>query len=303
MRLHPAGIRSAIIDSGMSTQLDYGLDWDRGQVVELESILTGCAADPGCSSTYPSIGPRFHQLVDQLNRRPVAITLPDFQPRPVKLRLDGAGLLADSIAQIFPGDRSFRETIHDLLAVIWRQTHGELTETYREFFGTGPVENDHLNDVLAMGKTLSYVCHDSAGFLRAADLRRAAHDIPAYAPRYLSPDYDLQDGFSSPVSPAGCRVWDVGLAPPVQHRAVKSSIPTLVLAGEYDTAIPPNVVSQVDDGLERSYFFDFPAGAHLQLASYNNASDCARTIDRLPPRTDDPPRLLVRRRPAALRLR
>ena len=125
MRLHPAGIRSAIIDSGMSPQMDYGLDWDRGQVAELESIFSGCDADARCRSAYPDIGRRFHELVDELDRRPLEITIPDFQPRPVELQLDGAGLLADSIGQIYPGDRTFPETIHDLLAVIWRQTHGE----------------------------------------------------------------------------------------------------------------------------------------------------------------------------------
>lgn len=51
----------------------------------------------------------------------------------------------------------------------------------------------------------------------------------------------------------------MGVADPAQHQPVRSSIPTLVLAGEYDGAVPPLVVRQIPPTLRRSfsYAFDF----------------------------------------------
>jgi pimeloyl-ACP methyl ester carboxylesterase len=55
-------------------------------------------------------------------------------------------------------------------------------------------------------------------------------------------------------------------------------VPTLVLAGEYDGGVPPYIVRQVMAGLPNGRYFEFPAGAHLQLASYNYDSHCARNL-------------------------
>ena len=278
LRLFPAAVRSLIVDSGMSTQMQYDLDYDRGLAQELDSIFAGCAATPACATAYPGLRERFLRKVAQLNAHPVSITFPDYRPHPVTLQLDGAGLYADTLFSIFAGNRFAPSGIPFLLDTLWRQTHGELVQTYREAFGTGPTVSDHENAFAAQGKTLSYVCHDSLNFLTPADLAQAALDVPPFAPRYLDPDFDLGDGFTNVVSPAACRVWDVGRAPAVQYRPVRSSVPTLILAGEYDTGVPPYVVRQVGAELTRSYYYEFPASGHLQLASYNGDSDCARDI-------------------------
>jgi len=278
MRLFPKAIRSAVIDSGQSPQHLWGLDHIRGLSEELEAIFAGCAANGACNAAYPHLRRVFYDFVERLNAHPATITFPDFQPGPVKLRLDGAGFYLDALFGIFPGNLYAPDSIRPLLSEIWRSAHGELVDVYRERFGTGPTENDHANDFVAMGKTLSYVCRDLVGFIKPADLRKAARDLPAMASIFLDPDYDLADGSTNVISPAGCRTWNVGVAAPVQHKPVRSSIPTLVLAGEYDTGVPPSVVRQVLPGLSRSYYYEFPASAHVQLASYNGAAECARSI-------------------------
>lgn len=278
MRLYPQALRSAVIDSGMSTQMLWGLDYDRGLAEELDSVFAQCAADAACNSRYPGLRHAFFRMVRRLQSRPVTITFPRFKPQPVKLVLDGVGLYADALFNIFPGNKFAPNAIPDLLNELWRKTHGELVQVYREDFGTGPVENSHANDAFAQGKSMSYICHDQINFITGTDLKQAAADIPPYAPRYLNPGYDLAEGFNSFLSPAGCRVWHVGRASEAQYEPVSSQIPTLVLAGEFDGGVPPYIVRQVDVGLSRSYYYEFPGGAHGQLASFNNDSDCARTI-------------------------
>jgi pimeloyl-ACP methyl ester carboxylesterase len=278
MRLFPQGIRSAVIDSGIAPHILWGLDYDRGLARMLESIFAGCRANAECRATYPGIRRLFYHLVHRLQRHPITITFPDFQPHPVKLRLDGVGLFTDAFFLIYPGDRDFPPTTHDLLDVVWTWTHGGIVEDYRSAFGTGPVENAHADDFRAQGKSMSYLCRDMVDFITPADLRKAARDVPPMAPRYLNGGYDLADGFIYPFSPAGCRVWKVGRAAPVQHRPVHSSIPTLVLSSKYDISAPPTMVRPMVPTLSRSTYVELPASAHLQLASYTTGSDCSRSI-------------------------
>jgi pimeloyl-ACP methyl ester carboxylesterase len=277
MRLFPGGVRSAIIDSGQSAQHLPGLDYARGLNEELEAIFAGCAVNAGCNASYPHMHDVYHDLVDRLQAHPVMISVPDFLPAPVSLRLDGVGFHLDATNEIFPGNEFAPDSIRPLLSEIWRSAHGELAAVYRERFGSGPVMNDD-DSVLARGKTMSYVCHDLVGFITRGDLRKAALDVPALAPIFLDPTYDLADGDTNVESPAGCLLWNVGIANPVQHQPVASAIPTLVLAGEYDTGVPPFIAQQIPGTLPNSFFYEFPAGAHGQLASYNTDSECARSI-------------------------
>ena len=163
-------------------------------------------------------------------------------------------------------------SIHQLLSDVWRQTHGELEDVYRDWLGTGPVEDDHRNDIVADGKSMSYICHDMVGFITKADLKRAAHDLPALARLYGDPQFDLADTWANFISPAGCDVWDVGLADKAQHRPVSSKIPTLVLAGEFDSAVPPLVARQVAAKLSNAHYYEFPAAPHIPAAARNPMS-------------------------------
>jgi pimeloyl-ACP methyl ester carboxylesterase len=271
MRLHPDGIRSVVMDSGQSNHHQPHLDYFRGLTAQLERIFAGCAANAACDARYPNIRTLFFDLVHQLQEHPAPISMPAFEPRPITLVVDGVIFYLDALSGIFPGDRFEPERIHLVLDEIWRSAHGELRSVYRERLGTGPMTSD-ADDFFAEGKTMSYVCRDLISFITPADLADAARDVPELAPLILDPDLGL------PIGPSGCDLWRVGRADDAQHELVVSEIPTLVLAGEYDIGVTPNITRQMLPGLVNGRFYEFPAGAHGQLAFYNYASDCARSI-------------------------
>ena len=256
----------------------WGLDYDLGRNEQLEKVFAGCRANPACRATYPGIRRKFYRLVQQFNRHPLNLTVEEFQPEPATFPIDGAGLMYDAMGMIYAGSAGSDETIHLLLDVVWFWINGGVEEDYRAFIGTGPVENGHLNDVLAQGKSMSYLCRDSVGFMTRKDLVAGARVIPAFRTRYLDSGYDLANGWIIPISPEGCRSWNVGVSAPEVHRPVKSQIPTLVLAGEYDGGIPPRMVRPMLRGLSQSTYVEMPASDHLQLASYNNGNECARAM-------------------------
>jgi pimeloyl-ACP methyl ester carboxylesterase len=271
MRLYPGGIRSAVLDSPQDAQYLGELDDIRGLNEELERVFAGCASNAACNAAYPGIRARFLDLAHQLQQHPEVVSIPAFEPNPVSVQVDGVSFYLDALHGIFAGNRFEPENIHTMLAEIWRATHGELDAVTRDNFETGPFTSD-ADTFVAQGKTMSYLCHDQIAFLTHADLTQAAGAIPELAPYLLDPDFGLING------PAGCAIWDVGAAAAVQHQPVSSTIPALVLAGEYDTGVPPSIVRRVPPTLSSSFFYEFPAGAHLQLADFNTASPCAREI-------------------------
>ncbi|WP_346385022.1 alpha/beta fold hydrolase [Nocardioides sp.] len=278
LREHPGSIRAAIVDSGMAPQMLTGIDYDRGLSQQLEAVFAGCAANRACRDAYPHLRRVFMRAVHRLNRHPRVVHFPMFRPHPVHLRLDGAGVYFDAVHQIFPGNVFVGDDIHHLIDSMWRIGHGQLTAVYREMFGTGPQVNYHQNSFVAVGRTMSLECHDVTNFVTRRDLRRAARDLPMYAPRYRSRSYDLGDTLGNYRSPAGCRIWDVGRARPRQHRPVVSSVPALVLAGEYDGGVTPYTVHKNVRGLSHATYVEFRAASHQQLAFFNIAHRCARSI-------------------------
>jgi hypothetical protein len=246
--------------------------------MELDEVFRGCAANRACRSRYPHLRRAFMGLVSRLEKHPRVIRLPDFRPHPVSVVIDGAGVYTDAMFGIFPGNRFAPDEIPGLIDDMWRESHGKLDAVYRRFLGTGPATNQHDGQFISLGKTMSYECHDVTAFTTHRDLRQAARDLPMYAARYLGSSFDLGHYFANPRSPAGCRIWRVGRAAPEQHEPVASDVPTLVLAGQFDLGVSPYVVRQIDDQLTRSTYVEFPAGPHLQLASFNVARDCARAI-------------------------
>ena len=301
MRLYPEGIRSAIVDSGIPAQVQDGLDFWRGGTEMLEKIFAGCAANSACNAAYPGIRAKFYEQVDQLQAHPARITIPDVGGKPLNMSISGAFFYEDAVYGIFPGNVFEPEHIHDLLSELWRASHGELTEVYIERVSSPDPPTFDSDSGLARGKTESYRCRDSVGFITQDDLRRAAADVPALAPYFLDRDYDLLEG--GPDSPAGCKIWDVGRADPAQHRPVSSTIPTLVLAGEYDLGVPAFMVRMIPPTLPNSTYVEFPAAPHIQLANFNPASDCAREIaGQLPRQPWEAPRHELCRGAAAVRL-
>ena len=278
MRMFPHGIRSAIIDSGTSNTVLWGLDYDRGTLEMVETAFAGCRANLACNQKYPGIRQKFYRMVRQLNETPFMLTIEDFDPEPVTIPIDGAGLMWDTASMVFPGNAFEPESIHAGLEILWSVLHGGLEENYRALIGTGPVENAHTDDFLAQGKSMSYLCRDFVGFVTWKDRVKAARDIPAYRHRYLDRGFDLANGWWYPFSPAGCQFWKAGVADPVVHKPVSSRIPTLVLAGEYDGALPAYMVRQMLPTLKRSTYVEMPMSHHLQLASYNNSQECSRRL-------------------------
>src|SRR5258706_6587950 len=59
-----------------------------------------------------------------------------------------------------------------------------------------------------------------------------------------------------------CQMWNVKPAPAIENKAVTSSIPTLVLSGEYDPITPPGYGWLAAQTLRKSWYYQFPGVGH-----------------------------------------
>ena len=135
---------------------------------------------------------------------------------------------------------------------------------YAAFLEPNPAST--LDSSISGGMNYSVMCGEDMAFTTPQRLRAS---VQVLAPEYrhailagLQQEYEV------------CQFWGVQPVPSVQKQAVTSTIPTLILSGQYDPAMPPAYGKLAARTLSKSYFFLFPDASHILL--YTNA--CADSI-------------------------
>ncbi len=77
MRLHPTGIRSAILDSVLAYEREPSLDTPTTAKRAFEQLFDGCATSAVCSQRFPDLETRFFAMVDRLDAQPISFEVAD----------------------------------------------------------------------------------------------------------------------------------------------------------------------------------------------------------------------------------
>lgn len=248
MRDYPTTIRSAILDSTYPPQVNLYTTWARHAERAFDVLFDGCAADAACNAAYPDLRSVFYQLAAQL----------EASPAPVDAYNSGQGntvtVLVDSdvlIDVLFSGLYRM-DTIPSMPALIYetsRGSHNRLSRRLGLFFDRGG----------SAGMTNSVECNEEVPFSTYEDM--LADNI---AVQPLVRDHfnnDIRVYFSM------CDAWGAGRADPVENEPVASSIPTLLLTGEYDPITPPEWTTLAAQTLPNSTVYQFPGWGHWIMRS------------------------------------
>ena len=251
MRLHPEGIRSVVLDSPTSNDDLWIVDRWRTASRLLEKVFADCAADPACDGQFPALRSVFYGLIDALRQNPVDVSVPNPAGGPdLTAHVTGDAFLAGTARLI-----QNPTVLPSFPATIFFAAHGGLAQVVRAAVGA-PTP---LSDVFAFGKTLSTLCSDIIPFETRHDRTEAARAIPEFRNLILDPDS------LAPINRKACEVWGVPRAPEVQHDAVRSRIPTLILSGEYDGVVSPDEGERIAASLRRALFYQVPGVGHIVL--------------------------------------
>jgi pimeloyl-ACP methyl ester carboxylesterase len=243
MRDYPQGVRSAVLDSVFPPNADTPTDEALAPLRSLQRLFAECSADPYCRDAYPDLEAAFLDSVAALNDQPQD------------------GVFGDDVAFIVTNALNDTELIPLVPYVIDAVASGDvgaLGEIDTTGFGFQRYQDD-VDRSDSEGMYNSVICRDEYSF---GDYERVEARLVAEAPE------ELEAALLQPVADLFqmCDFWGAGAADPVENAPVRSDVPALILAGQYDHATPPEWAWLAAETLPNAYVFEFPGAGHSLLS-------------------------------------
>jgi pimeloyl-ACP methyl ester carboxylesterase len=237
MRLYPADLHSVVLDSVFPPQANLYADKAAVTQHALTVLFQGCAANAHCNAAYPHLETVFYRLVHDLNTQPITFQTPHHVP----VRFRGDDLMHWLLQALYDTD-----LIPLLPAVLFHIRHQDYTQLSQLYGRVGSPTN--------LGLSYSVECSEDLAYTTP---QRLEASVQVLAP-------ELRVGILAPLLEdySVCQAWNVKPVPAVQKEPVSSSIPTLILEGEYDPVTPPANGMLAAQTLSRSFFFLFPGVSH-----------------------------------------
>lgn len=251
-------IRSVILDSVYPPQVngftDLGVNADRA----FDLLFDRCAGNEPCNRAYPNLRPRFYQLVDSLNAEPLTVAVFDRAARTTyRLPFDGDDLIATLFDMLY--DRRQISALPKMLSQLER--------------GYSSILTDHLGEswdrttYISEGMGLSVQCAEEAPFTTEAEIKAAAQTLPP----------QLAHKFETNATNVlqSCALWQIEASAPLENEAVRSDIPTLILAGDYDPITPPSFAQELAAYLPNAFLFEFIGVSHGVMGAHACGAELA----------------------------
>ncbi len=243
MRLYPADIHSAVLDSTSPPQVDIDTGFPAATQRAFDTLFRGCDADASCNQRYPHLQAVFARLVSDLNQYPATIEGTDPKTgQPARGVITGDDVVSGLRNALYD-----TALIPKLPKAIYQLAHHD----YSQVVALSEATNAALGSD-SVGMFLSVTCSEMA--LTPQAIPAAVQMVAPETRHYFLTS--LQDSYAT------CQLWHVQPVPAAQWQPVTSAIPTLILAGEYDPATPPAYGMLAARTLPRSYFFLFPGIGH-----------------------------------------
>ncbi len=262
MRDFSALVNSAVLDSVLPLEAKYYNDTTSRANYALETLFAGCSADPACSAAYPDLEAHFYSLVAQFDEKPVTVSIDD--------------PTGDDQLTLTVGDSSL------VNAMVWAlhqpdyvaQTPKIVEDVYAGNYALlRPLKALPFSGIenINIGLRLSVECHDQVFPTTVEEMEADILAYPVladfgYAAIYGGPEFMFR----------ACQLWGAAGYDPDDNAPLQSTIPTLILAGQYDPTTPAYYGQQVADNLTNSYFFEFAGHGHAP--SVGRAGNCALSV-------------------------
>jgi pimeloyl-ACP methyl ester carboxylesterase len=252
LRDAPAKVRSAVIDSVYTPQVDLYSQIPVNGERAFEALFAACEAEPSCADSYPDLRQTFFDLKAKLDEEPVTFTVTLNSGEKHEMLMNGDSLMGlvfqslygSSIIPLLPRMiYDLRDGNTDLAAGL----EGEFLSQY---------------DKISVGMQHAVQCQEELPFVTQADIENTLQQHPDYEPLGSKGIVEL------------CKAWDLSPADARENQPVSSDVPTLVVSGEFDPVTPPGWAEEAARTLSKSFYFNVPRAGHGPTIS----EDCPRSI-------------------------
>ena len=247
MRSFPQHIRSVILDSTVPAQLKLLTNIPVSTARVFNVFFKGCAADVFCGTHYPQLDSVFYSLVTNMNAHPITFQTQD----PDNGKTYTVLFHGDDLVNLLFLSFYVTQAIPLLPGMIFQVQRGDYSHLLSRLYGILVLSGA---DAVSWGMYYSVECAEDVDLLTTQDLATAAQ---AYPPQIRTDQLISLEG-----EIGGCQSWNVKKAAPSEASPVASSIPTIILEGEYDPITPPSNGDLAEKTLSHSYAFLFPGTGH-----------------------------------------
>ena len=247
MTVDPEGVRAAVLDSVVPSVGRPTLTGSTGRNFEqsLAAVEAACDADPDCAAAYPELAERIYRVIEGFGENPMVLDGLKPPAFPERAALLDSSTVAQLLFQLL-----YRNDIYGDLPIVLEALETRNAPALRVYAQSGaPGYDRHYGS----GMNMIIGCSDG----HAID-DRAQRELDEAAPR--------SEPWFSAAGPGRCTA-DIDLTPDLTAVPLRSSIPTLVAAGDADPITPWQEGEAIMDGLPNATFVRFPHTGHGAIFS------------------------------------
>lgn len=256
LRDAPEGIRAVILDSVLPPEANWDEDAPANILDAFRRLLTAARESGPLRERLAGFEERWRRLLAQANRRPLELAVKDpAGGSPMTVRLDAAGIMNCVYAAL-----EDPEAILRLPLVVDEASRGRTGPL-------GPLAEAYLGSSqgYAWGARLAVWCAEEFPFERAGRIRRPS-GMPRPLARFVQAAVPLE----------ALTIWPQGSPTAVENRPVRSRVPALVAAGEFDPDTPVAWSRRTAAGLDNARLVVFAGMTHVPLFTHPEAGRIMR---------------------------
>jgi pimeloyl-ACP methyl ester carboxylesterase len=260
LRLAPETLRAVILDSVYPPEVQAELadPWLLARALALVGRI--CELTGECQRAPAAVAADIAQILARLRSRPLVATVPDPAGNgQLQVRYDAEGFAWLLFETLYRWDR-----LADLPGQLSALAKGEALPGLQALLADSVAAALDASFSDAVGGAVD--CNDST----VVDAAAAAAErvlFPKVAP-LLAHDWEFHP----------CRTWKSGDAGDAFRQPVRSAVPALLLAGEFDPVTPPHWADAAAAGLAQGWVIEFPGIGHGVLDSHACAVELAKAF-------------------------
>lgn len=244
MRNSSDSLRSVVLDSVIPTSVDRVAHSPKSIQESLKKIFKACESQKDCKKKYPKLEDTYKKTLAKLAKKPVTITM----------KGQSTPLDAITLQSLVIGSMYTPSGIGEIPGMIVAARDGkkDVIES-----STAVRMADNIADTLTWAAFYSNECPGEVAYSDSKKLTAALKAAPEFGTALSAiPGISSKDIFGL------CRNMKLNKPAPKENEAVKSNVPTLLLAGEFDPVTPSSWLPQVTKGLSRNSSFVVKGASH-----------------------------------------